>query len=125
MKILRCWIEIVVVGTVVACMLALLIAALGVVALATERLPGQQTYEGVVTCSRCGARHSSKLGQTAGDCARTCVHGGAIFALVDGDNTYLLEGDLSALKRVAGQRTSVSGTVSGRTIRVSSVSTAR
>ncbi len=32
-------------------------------------------------------------GKTAGDCARMCVHGGAAFALVDGDKTYLLDGD--------------------------------
>lgn len=125
MKIHRCWIEIVLVGTVVACILALLIAALGAAAAATEKSTGRQTYEGVITCSRCGARHSAEIGKTAADCTRVCVHGGATFALVDGDSTYLLEGDLSALKRVAGQRTSVIGTVSGKTIRVSSVRAAR
>ena len=125
MKIQRLWLEIVIASTAVACLLALLIAALGAAAVATESLARQQTYEGVVTCSRCGARHSSEISKTAADCTRTCVHGGATFALVDGDNSYLLQGDLNTLKQVAGQRTSIVGTVTGKTIRVSSVNTIR
>lgn len=130
-EIHRIWLEIVIVGTAVACALALLIATLGAVAGAAAGAFGQpstkpalaeQTYEGVVTCSRCGARHSAKLGRTAADCALICVHDGARFALVDGDKTYQLEGDLNALKRIAGQRAGIVGVVAGKTIRVSSVS---
>jgi len=76
----------------------------------------------MVTCSRCGAKHSANLGKTAGDCTRQCVHGGATFALVDGDKTYALDGDVSVLKSVAGQRARVVGVVRGHTIKVSSVS---
>lgn len=81
----------------------------------------QQTYEGMVTCSRCGAKHSAKLGKSASDCTRMCVHAGGQFALVDGDKMYLLDGDLYRLKRVAGERTRVTGVVTGNTIRVTSV----
>ena len=131
MKSHRFWIEIVVVATAVACVLALLIATLGFVAGAaagsfaqpqTRRALTEQTYEGVVTCSRCGARHSAALGRAAADCTRICVHNGAKFALVDGDRTYLLEGELYALKRVAGERVSITGVATGNAIRVSSVS---
>ncbi|MGO9088273.1 MAG: hypothetical protein ACLP6G_10335 [Terriglobales bacterium] len=130
----RIWIEIVLVATAVACALGLLIATLGAVAGAaagafvkppTKPATAEQNYEGMVTCSRCGARHSADLGRTAADCSRICVHEGARFSLVNGDKIYLLEGDPNALKRIAGQRADIVGTVAGNTIRVSSVSPAR
>jgi hypothetical protein len=129
MSIHRFWIEIVMVATAVACALALLIATLGAVAGAAGTALGQQskppvtpqTYEGIVTCSRCGARHAAKFNQSAADCARVCVHGGAQFALVDGEKLYLLDGDLNLLKRIAGERHRILGSLTGNTIRVSSV----
>jgi len=137
MKANRVWVEIVIVGTMIACALALLIATLGAAAGAaagaaesqqlktnpTQTLQSttEQSYQGMVTCSRCGAKHSAAIGKAASDCVRACVHGGAAFALVDGDETYLLDGDSIALKRVAGQRAHVIGAISGKTIRVSSV----
>jgi hypothetical protein len=81
----------------------------------------QQTYVGMVTCSRCLAKHSAKIGATATDCARVCIRDGAKFALVDGDQTYLLEGDPVALKRVAAERVRVVGACNGETITVASV----
>ena len=143
MKTNRFWIEIVALGTAIACALALAIATLGAAAVAVaghqelshppstqagsgqtagSSSPRQQSREGMVTCSRCGAKHSANLGKTAGDCTRQCVHGGATFALVDGDKTYALDGDVSVLKSVAGQRARVVGVVRGHTIKVSSVS---
>jgi hypothetical protein len=125
----RIWIEILLLGTVVACVLALLIASLGAAAgaAATEESARQatpsttgQTYEGMVTCSRCGAKHTAALGQNAADCARTCVRGGANFALVEGNATYLLDGDLGVLGRLAGQRARIVGELNGKTIRISS-----
>ncbi len=78
----------------------------------------------MVTCSRCGAKHSADLGKTAAECARQCVHGGATFALVDGDKTYALEGGQELLTKVAGQRARIVGPVHGNTITVSSVASA-
>jgi len=144
------WIEIVALGSMIACGLALLIATLGAgaVALGGQAASGQstdsssssslpvsssaslapsttparqETREGMITDSRCGAKHSADMAQTAGDCARRCVHGGAAFALVDGDKTYRLDGDLAVLKSVAGQRARVRGVVRGDSIKVSSV----
>jgi len=130
MKRNRLWLEIVLLGTAIACVLALLFATLGAAAGVAEgqeakQLPAnlvhEQTYDGIVTCSRCGARHSAKLAQTATVCARVCVHGGASFALVDAEDTYLLDGDLNALKKLAGQRAHVVGALNGKTIRIVSV----
>lgn len=78
----------------------------------------------MVTCSRCGAKHAAQFGKTASDCTRQCVHLGASFALVDGEKTYHLDGDLNALKGAAGQRVRVMGTARGDTIKVSSIASA-
>ncbi|MFZ0861354.1 MAG: hypothetical protein WCA27_13905 [Candidatus Sulfotelmatobacter sp.] len=130
MRTYRVWIEILLLGTAIACALALLIATVGAAAGATAgeaaARPGSssttaRTYEGMVTCSRCGPKHSDALGQTAADCARNCVRGGASFVLVERDATYLLEGDLGVLGRLAGQRARIVGELNGKTIRISSV----
>ena len=126
----RFWIEILLLATAIACVLALLIASLGAAAgaAATEESSAQatpttteQSYEGMVTCSRCGAKHSPALGQNASDCARTCVRGGASFALIQGNATYRLEGDLGVLGRLAGRRARIIGELDGNTIRISAV----
>jgi hypothetical protein len=130
MKTNRVWIEILLLGTAVAWALALLLATLGAAAGAATgedaarqeaQTPTAQTYEGMVTCSRCAARHSAALGQTAADCARICVRGGANFALVVADTTYILDGDISVLGRLAGQRARIVGELNGKTIKISSV----
>jgi hypothetical protein len=130
MKAHRLWIEIAMIGTAIACALAFLLATLGALGGAAIEAFGQtqtaqgtaeQTYEGVVTCSQCGAKHSSKIGQSAADCTRMCVHGGAHFALVDGEKIYQLEGDLAVLKKVAGERVQVMGVVTGNTIHISTL----
>jgi hypothetical protein len=132
MKSHRPWIEIFVICTAIAFCTALLIAMLGTVAGAGEVNPvapqasatvGQDlSYDGFVTCSRCGAKHPATLAQSATACVRICVHGGAAFSLVGSDSTYILEGGGDALKKLAGQRVHVVGSLSGQTIKVASVS---
>ena len=134
MKTNRFWIETVALGTAIACALALLIATLAAatVAVTGSGESGQatpatstqsRTFEGMVTCSRCGEKHSAMQGATA-DCARQCVHDGAALTLVEGDQTYTLEGDLIALKKVAAQRARIVGEMRGNTIKVLSIAEA-
>lgn len=88
----------------------------------TETSPvAAQTYEGVVTDTRCEAKHSAPLAESAADCTRVCIHAGEHFALVDGDQLYLLEGEPEVLKGVAGERVTITGTLNGGTISVASV----
>ena len=125
----RFWIEIVLLGSAAALALALLLATLGAAAGAAGSAPessllnssGTTSFEGMVTCSRCGAKHSAALDRSASTCVRVCVHGGASFTLVNADSTYLLDGDLSVLKKLAGQRARVTGTRDGQIIKVISV----
>lgn len=130
MKKHRVWVEILGWATLIACLLALLLATLGAMAgAAVSGLEPQQstqavkerTFEGMVTCSRCEARHKASLAKAADTCVRVCVHDGGSFALVVSDSTYLLQGDMSALKKVAGQRARIVGTLAGNTIKISSV----
>ncbi|MGC2260961.1 MAG: hypothetical protein WA594_21800 [Candidatus Sulfotelmatobacter sp.] len=90
---------------------------------ATQSSPGpRENYEGIVTDTHCGAKHSAAVGLSAADCTRACVHSGESFALVDGEKTYRLKGDEAALKRVAGERVKLAGTLTDNTISVGSVS---
>jgi hypothetical protein len=129
----RIWIDIIALVSTTACALALLLATLGAFAgvASGETESGQATltssvqphvYEGMITDAHCGAKHSADMGKTAADCTRACVHSGEPFTLVDGEAMYLLDGDLVALKRVAGQRVRILGTLNGNTISVASVS---
>jgi hypothetical protein len=127
------WMKILFLTTALACLVALFILTLGTAAgtntdrvRATHATPqetpsAEQTYEGVVSCSRCVARHSAALGQTAADCVRTCVRDGASFVLVDSDTTYRLDGDISVLARLAGQRARIVGELDGKTLRIASI----
>jgi uncharacterized low-complexity protein len=131
----RFWIETVAFVDAIACALALGVAAPGAFAgvTAEEPEPGQprlpsairlQTYEGMITDTKCGAKHSAAIGETAANCALMCVRGGEQFVLVDGEMIYLLEGDVAVLKRAAGRRVRISGRLNGKTISVTSVVTA-
>jgi len=128
---LQLWIELVLLGTAVALALALLIATLGAAAVTAVGQTGQvrpsggdNSFEGMISCSRCGAKHQPALDHSASNCVRVCVHGGAAFALIDDDAIYFLDGDVVSLKRLAGQRARVTGTRTGNRIRVVSITSA-
>lgn len=129
---LRFWIEILAVGSGIACVLAVFFATLGAATGAgTEDAPAPQvaqstaaalaTYDGVVTDTKCGAKHTAAIPESAADCARACVHAGQKFALVDGDKIYILDGHPELLKHAAGERVTIAGTLNGDTISVASV----
>jgi len=137
MKIMkvRFWIEMAAAASAIACLLAFFLATRGAAAGAgaAKSESGQparssavqpQAYEGVITDTHCGAKHSAAVGMAAADCTRVCVHSGESFALVDGDKTYTLQGEEGALKRVAGQRVKIVGALNGDTISVASVAAA-
>jgi len=131
----RFWFETIALVCGIACAVALLFAVLGAAAGAAAEEPesGQvggspstvpvrlQSFEGLLTDTQCGAKHSAAMGKAPADCTRACVHGGEQFALVDGDALYVIEGDLPMLKGAAGQRVRISGTLNGRKISATSV----
>jgi hypothetical protein len=86
-----------------------------------------QTFTGTVTDAMCGATHMME-GDPA-SCLRSCVNKGSKYALVVGDKVYTLDSsspaNLDALAKLAAQKATITGTVDGETIAVSSVSAAK
>jgi hypothetical protein len=84
---------------------------------------GKQTFTGEVGDAMCGRKHME--GQGAAECTRACVAHGSKFALVVGDKIYALDttdkAALATLDKQAGKNATVTGTLEGDTIQVSSV----
>ena len=80
-----------------------------------------QTFAGMITDSRCGARHQRNSDKTSAECVRSCVRNGAGYVLVDGERIYALQGDSMQLEKLAGERVNVTGMREGDTIRVKAV----
>lgn len=79
------------------------------------------TFSGMITDSRCGARHRRNSGKASAECAHSCVRNGARYVLVDGEKIYSLAGDSAPLEKLAGERANVSGTLRDNTITVKNV----
>ena len=84
--------------------------------------PATQKISGMITDSKCAAKHAKGSRKSPAECTRACVRGGAKYTLVDGDKIYTLQGKEDQLDRVAGERATVEGTVDGSTIQVAAVS---
>jgi hypothetical protein len=85
--------------------------------------PSGQTFAGMSTDSRCGARHRMSSGKTSAECARSCVRHQAHYVLVDGEKVYGLAGDSDKLEKAAGERANIVGMLEGDTIKVTAVVT--
>lgn len=103
-------------------LLALLVAAsLTLPALAAGKTT---TLTGEIGDAMCGAKHAG--GESPAECTRACVKQGSAYALVVGDKVYKLKGgDAATLDKLAGEKATVTGTVDGDTIEVSSVAAAK
>ncbi len=80
-----------------------------------------RTFAGMITDSRCGARHPMNSGKSSAECVRSCVRNGARYVLVDGEKIYALEGKPVRLGQLAGERVNVVGMLEGDTINVEAV----
>lgn len=78
------------------------------------------TFSGLVTDSRCGARHMRHSNLTPTECAAACIRSGASFVLVDGDHRYNLNGSEASLGKLLGTRASITGIQQGDKILVHS-----
>ncbi len=83
---------------------------------------GKQKFTGEVGDAMCGRKH---MEGTPAECTRTCVEHGSKFALVVGEKIYILDATdktaLAMLYQQAGKNATVTGTLNGDTIEVSSV----
>ena len=82
----------------------------------------KQTFTGEVGDAMCGRQH---MEGTPAECTRICVAHGSKYALVVGEKIYTLETSdknaLATLDKQAGKNATVTGTLEGTTIQVSSV----
>ncbi len=87
---------------------------------------GKQTFTGEVGDAMCGKTH---MEGAPAECTRTCVSHGSKYALVVGDKIYILETTdktvLALLDQQAGRNVTVTGTLSGTSIEVSSAVAAK
>ncbi len=102
--------------------LALIAAVSSSPAAAAEK----QTLVGVVSDSMCGAQH---MESDAAKCTRACAAHGAKYILVVGERLYSLnttdKGLLDTLSQQAGSKVTVTGTVNGVGVDVTSVAPAK
>jgi hypothetical protein len=78
----------------------------------------QQQLTGIVSDSMCGASHMLK-DKTDAECTRMCVKDGSKYALVVGDKVFVLIGHEAELDKLAGEKATVRGDVSGTNVKVS------
>jgi hypothetical protein len=87
------------------------------------RASGSRTFTGEVGDAMCGRKHMED--EPSAECTRACVAHGSKFALIVGDKVYVVETSdkaaLATLDGQAGKTATVSGSVGGDTIQVSSV----
>lgn len=81
----------------------------------------QQTLTGVLTDSMCGKTHMAK-DKTPAECTRMCVKDGMKYALALDNKLYTLAGHEAELAKLAGEKVTITGTISGDTVTVQSVS---
>ena len=86
----------------------------------SDKSSASKTLTGTVSDSMCGAHHMAK-DKSPAECTRICVKQGQKYALVVGSKVYTLNGHEMELDKLAGQRATVTGTVSGDTVSVSAV----
>ena len=83
-----------------------------------------KTLTGIVSDSMCGAHHMAK-DKSPAECARMCVKQGMKYALIVRDKVYTLEGHEAELDKLVGERATVKGDVTGETVAVQSVVSAK
>jgi hypothetical protein len=82
-----------------------------------------QTLTGTVSDAMCGAKHMM-TNVTAAQCTRECVKQGSDYVLVSSGKIYTLKGKTTEIDKYAGQSVTVTGSVSGDTVTVKSISAA-
>lgn len=78
---------------------------------------------GYISDSMCGLKHMSGMGDEK-SCTLACVKGGSQFVLADRDNKKVYRLDKAGQEKArefAGQKVTVTGRVTGKTIRVTSI----
>jgi hypothetical protein len=107
-------------------LIAVLAGSASLFAASPATAAGKQTLTGEVGDAMCGAKH---MEGTPAECTRTCVSHGSKYALVVGDKIYVLnttdKAVLALLDQQAGKKATVTGTVDGTNVEVSTAVAAK
>ncbi|HSY72375.1 MAG TPA: DUF5818 domain-containing protein [Alloacidobacterium sp.] len=98
----------------------LAVAGLGILGVVALSAQSASTMNGFISDEHCGASHSSPSAD-ATKCVKGCMKGGSAAVLVSDGKVYKLKGADAAVKGLAGENVTVTGTVDGDTITVTSV----
>jgi hypothetical protein len=88
---------------------------------AGQEISGATRISGVITDSLCKGKHDTAMNQSASACTKVCLKKGGKYVLVAGDNVYALDGGTAYLDKFAGERVTITGVLTGETMKVDSV----
>lgn len=77
-------------------------------------------FAGVISDDHCQARHDMGSGKSPAECTRLCTREGGQYVIVNGNRMYRLTGR-DDLTMVAGERVTVTGSLTGDTIKIPSL----
>lgn len=104
----------------------LVVLAMSLLATSPAAAANKKTLTGEVGDAMCGAKH---MEGSPTECTRACVSKGSKYALVVGDKLYILETSdkavLAVLDKQAGQKATITGTVDGDKVEVTSAVAAK
>ena len=98
------------------------LAVVGTLAIGVSSLSAQssKTISGFVSDSQCGASHTSPS-DSATKCVKGCLKRGGEAVLVSDGKVYHLKGKTDAVRELAGQNVTITGSLDGDTLTVESV----
>ena len=106
----------------------LMIAAATVLLSSAMTFGADQTWNGKISDSSCGASHKAMAAEHGGaktsdrDCTLACVKGGSKYVFVTGGKVYnIANQDYAGLEQHAGHAVKLTGSMMGGTITVSSI----
>jgi hypothetical protein len=95
--------------------------------ISTQTFAASHTFTGTIGDAMCGLQHV--MPGDAVSCTKGCTSKGSKYALLVGNEVYVLEttdkAPLATFETRAGEKVVITGTQTGNTIKVSSVKTAR
>ena len=107
-------------------LIAVLVGAANLWVQSPAMAAGKQTLTGEVGDAMCGTKH---MEGAPAECTRTCVSHGSKYALVVGDKIYVLNTSdkavLALLDQQAGKKATVTGTINGTSVDVSTAVAAK
>lgn len=110
----------------------LILLALGTVlviptsGVAQKNKQSEKILVGYISDSQCGLKHKSGMGDDK-SCTLMCVKNGSSFVLADRDHKLVYKLDKAGQEKArefAGQKVKVTGSISGKTIRVTGIEAA-